>query len=88
MITKERISKVVEKWYLQEPLYFQVWSLHEVKSLIQIKTIRVNNGIVEYNPDFIKSLTDKQLEEMLSFEAMRIVLKHPYSRKKEVTNKA
>jgi len=88
MITKERISKIVEKWYLQEPLYFQVWSLHEVKPLIQIKTIRVKNGAVEFNPDFINSLTDKQLEEVLSFEAMRIVLKHPYSRKKDNASKA
>lgn len=84
MLAKDRITKVVEKWYLLEPLFFTVWALHRVEPTTHIKTIRVLNGHIEYNPIFIDSLSGKDLEVVLSFEAMRIILKHPYSRKKEI----
>ena len=84
MKVEERITKVVEKWYLFEPLFFAVWTLHKVDPVEHIKTVRVHNGHIEYNPDFIHSLTEEQLESVLNFEAMRIVLKHPYRRKKEI----
>jgi len=84
MAAREKITKIVEKWYLCEPLYFAVWTLHKVESNTRIKTIRVQRGHVEYNPVFIDSLSPEDLESVLSFEAMRIVLKHPYSRKKDL----
>jgi predicted metal-dependent peptidase len=84
MLAKERITKIVEKWYLLEPLYFAVWTLHQVEPTTHIKTIKVQNGHIEYNPVFLDSLSTKDLESVLSFEAMRIILKHPYSRKKEL----
>ncbi|MCU0287225.1 MAG: VWA-like domain-containing protein [Acidobacteria bacterium] len=81
---RERITKTVEKWYILEPLFFSAWSLHTVIPSAHVKTIRSGAGKVEYNPDFLSSLTDSQLYEILCFEAMRIVLKHPYTRKKEI----
>ena len=84
MAAREKITKIVEKWYLCEPLYFAVWTLHKVEPNTRIKTIRVQRGHVEYNPVFIDSLSPEDLESVLSFEAMRIVLKHPYSRKKDL----
>jgi predicted metal-dependent peptidase len=84
MLAKERITKIVEKWYLLEPLYFAVWTLHQVEPATHIKTIKVQNGHIEYNPVFLDALSTKDLESVLSFEAMRIILKHPYSRKKEL----
>ena len=38
---------------------------------------------MEYHPHFIETLENRQLEEVLAFEAMRIVLKHPYLRRRE-----
>ena len=84
MLAKDRITKIVEKWYLLEPLYFAVWTLHKVEASTHIKTIKVQNGHIEYNPVFIDALSTTDLESVLSFEAMRIILKHPYSRKKEL----
>ena len=84
MLAKDRITKIVEKWYLLEPLYFAVWTLHKVEPSTHIKTIKVQNGHIEYNPVFIDALSRNDLESVLSFEAMRIILKHPYSRKKEL----
>ncbi|HLP46103.1 MAG TPA: VWA-like domain-containing protein [Candidatus Kapabacteria bacterium] len=81
---RERITQTVEKWYILEPLFFSAWSLHTVIPSAHVKTIRSGAGKVEYNPDFLSSLTDSQLYEILCFEAMRIVLKHPYTRKKEI----
>ncbi len=84
MLAKDRITKVVEKWYLREPLYFAVWTLHKVEPVTHIKTLKVQNGHIEYNPVFLDSLSSQDLEAVLSFEAMRIILKHPYSRKKDL----
>lgn len=80
---QERISKNIEKWYILEPLYFLVWTTHELVINPLIKTMRTGNGRVEYNPDFIKNLSDVQLNAVLQAEVLRIVLKHPYLRKKE-----
>jgi predicted metal-dependent peptidase len=84
MLAKDRITKIVEKWYLLEPLYFAVWTLHKVEASTHIKTIKVQNGHIEYHPVFIDALSTTDLESVLSFEAMRIILKHPYSRKQEL----
>ncbi len=85
MLAKEKITKIVEKWYLLEPLYFAVWTLHKVEPSVHLKTIKVNDGHIQYNPTFIDNLSRKELNEVLSFEAMRIILKHPYKRKKAIS---
>jgi len=84
MSAKAKIQKIVEKWYLCEPLYFAVWTLHKIEPDTQIKTIRVYRGQIAYNPVFIDTLSKSDLESVLCFEAMRIILKHPYSRKKDI----
>jgi len=81
--SRDKIRQVAERWFLAEPLLFSVWTTHNIVVEPQIKTIRVRCGRVEYNPMFIKSLDDEQLDAVLRFEAMRIVLKHPYTRRKE-----
>ncbi|MBF0102546.1 MAG: hypothetical protein HQK77_16725 [Desulfobacterales bacterium] len=84
LTSKQRITKMIEKWYLIEPLYFAVWTTHELVINPTISNIRVGRGKVEYNPSFIESLSDKELYTVLTFEAMRILLKHPYSRRREI----
>lgn len=83
MTARERIRAVVEKWFLVEPLLFAVWTTHALVANPHIRTIRVHHGRVEYQPQFIDALTRPQLEDVLAFEAMRIVLKHPYLRRRE-----
>jgi len=83
MIVENRIRKEVEKWFIIEPLLFSVWIMHKLVENPHIKNIRVGNGRIEYNPGFIQTLSDKMLQEVLVAEAMRILLKHPYNRKKE-----
>jgi len=83
MSTKQRISQIIEKWYVIEPLFFAVWTTHELSIDSNIQNIRVGQGKIEYNPTFIAGLDDQTLEQVLQFEAMRIILKHPYLRRKE-----
>lgn len=80
-LSKDRISHVVEKWYMQEPLYFALWTCHELHMNSHILTLRSGAGKIDYNPEFIQTLDDKTLEQVLGFEVMRLLLKHPYQRR-------
>jgi hypothetical protein len=73
---------VGERWYLVEPLLFSVWTTHDVVLEPRIQTIRVGHGRIEYHPDFIQGLNPRQLETVMRCEAVRILLKHPYQRRK------
>lgn len=77
------MTRVVERWFLVEPLLFGVWSTHRVIAATNVRTLRVGGGKVEYNPDFIARLSESELAAVLSLEALRIVLGHPYARRKE-----
>ena len=79
---RERIRRTVEKWFVTEPLFLAVWTMHALIVNPRIGSIRVGQGRIEYNPDFIDTLDVHQLAEVLEVEAMRIVLKHPYLRRK------
>lgn len=78
---RRRIGGVVEGWFLSDPLLFAAWTSHRVVANHGIKTIRVARGEIQYNPDFITSLTSAQVRDVLSFETMRILLGHPYARR-------
>lgn len=80
MTSRERIRQAVEKWFLVEPLLFAVWTTHELAVNPRLRTIRVRQGRVEYNPAFIDALSRAELEQVLAVEAMRLLLKHPYAR--------
>ncbi len=80
-IARHSIARIVEKWLLVEPLLLAVWTSHALVSEPRIQTIRVQRGRIEYNPEFIEQLSDRHLEATLRFEALRILLKHPYSRR-------
>ncbi|MDA7673438.1 VWA-like domain-containing protein [Verrucomicrobiales bacterium] len=83
MPATERIRDIIQRWFLAEPLLFAAWTTHELVSRSQIKSIRTGRGKVEFNPAFINNLTDEMLAEVMRFEAVRIILKHPYERKKQ-----
>ncbi len=85
---RERIRQIVEVWFLREPLLFTVWMTHQLVVSPHLKTIRVDHGRIEYNPQFIESLTKRELELVMQFEVTRILLKHPYTRRKEDVERA
>ncbi|NEP09595.1 MAG: hypothetical protein F6K14_05065 [Symploca sp. SIO2C1] len=78
---RQRIARIIEKWLLVEPLLLATWTSHALVPEPRIQTIRVQRGCIEYNPGFIEQLSDRHLEATLRFEALRILLKHPYSRR-------
>ena len=79
---KERFEKIIERWFVQEPALFVVLCSHELVPNDKIKCpVRSGCGRVEYNPDFVREMSDLALEEALKTEAIRILLKHPYERR-------
>lgn len=81
---KDRITTILEHWFIQEPALFQVLCTHEILANTQMDCpVRSGRRKVEYNPDFVSQMTDEGLEESLRTEAVRILLKHPYERKPE-----
>ncbi len=80
----KRINEIKEKWFLTEPLYFMIITTHNTVANEQIKTIRSGDGKIEFNPEFIAKLSDNELDMVLRCELLRIMLKHPYLRRREI----
>lgn len=79
---KDRITKILERWFIQEPAMFQVLCMHElVENRAMQCPVRSGRRRVEYNPDFIAQMSDRCIDEALRTEACRILLKHPYERR-------
>lgn len=79
---EKRIHQIIERWFIQEPALFAVLCSHELVENSKILCpIRSGCGRVEYNPDFVREMSDRGLEEALKTEAIRILLKHPYERR-------
>ncbi len=81
---RDRITAILERWFLDEPPLFQVVCVHELKPNLSIACpVRCGRRRIEYNPLFLVQMTDRGLEEALRTEAVRILLKHPYERRPE-----
>lgn len=79
---KDRITRILEHWFIQEPAMFQVLCTHElVENPGMDCPVRSGKRRIEYNPDYLREMTDHGLDEALRTEACRILLKHPYERK-------
>lgn len=79
---ENRIRSYTQSWFITEPVLFSVWNTHKLVKNNKIDTLRIGNGKVEYNEEFVKNLSDKDLKTLLMFEAFRILVKHPYERAK------
>jgi predicted metal-dependent peptidase len=75
-----KISAIYDKWFLTEPLFFNVLVTHKLQENNEIITIRSGKKRIEYNRGFVKSLSDSLFEDYLKIEIIRILLKHPYQR--------
>ena len=77
----DRIAKITERWFLSEEPLFSAFCTHRVAENRDMKCyVRVGKGIIEVNPDLCEDISDKELEERLRVEVIRILLKHPYDR--------
>ena len=79
---RDRISDILEGWYLREPVLFQVLCAHDIRENASMPCpVRSGRRLVEYNPDLVREMSDRALEQALRTEAVRILLKHPYQRR-------
>ena len=79
---RDRITTIIQHWFIQEPALFQVICTHDLEVNTQMACpVRSGRRRIEYNPDYLAEMTDEGLEEALRTEAIRILLKHPYERK-------
>ncbi len=82
LIAKDRFKQLADMWYLREPAFFAVYCINALTENPYMNcAIRCGQGRIEYNADYIKLLTDNQLEELMKTEMIRVFLKHPYSRR-------
>ena len=78
----KRIQKILERWFLVDPAFFQVLCMHSIVPNKEMECpFRTGGKRVEYNPEKVEALSSSALEEYLKAEAIRILLKHPYSRR-------
>ena len=79
---RDRIAQVLEHWFLSEPALFQVLCMHSIEENATMPcAVRSGRRKLEYNPDFLKEMSDEALDQALRTEAVRILLKHPYQRR-------
>jgi predicted metal-dependent peptidase len=77
---KKRFSMISEQWFIIDPLYFTILCTHQLTPNNDIASLRSGKGRIEFNPQFIESISDKMLSDLLKIETIRILLKHPYQR--------
>lgn len=86
---EEIISRIVEEWFLTEPLLFSTWCTHTMMENTRMTVpMRTGKARIEYNPDLMKNWRKVQVKERLRFEVIRILLGHPYQRQPYKAKKA
>ena len=79
MLTSERLSDILQRWFISEPPMFEVLCLHETKENRGMTCpLRCGQKRLEYNPELTGRMSDTELEECLRVEAVRILMGHPY----------
>lgn len=82
MLLSERIPKLLERWFLNEPLLFQIACMHDFVENSNMHCVaRCGKRRIEYNPAMLEGVDDKCLDEVLRTEILRLLLLHPYSRR-------
>lgn len=80
----DRISEITQRWFLTEEVLFLTFCTHRIAENSEMNChVRVGKGVIEVNPSLCNDTTDKELEERLQVEMVRILLKHPYERQPE-----
>lgn len=85
---EERIKAIAERWFLTEPLLFNVYCTHKLEKNDKLSIpFQTGKMRLAYSPAQIDAVSDLGLEDWLKAEALRIVLKHPYERVSSNVNK-
>ena len=76
-------------WFIREEAFYAASCTHNiVKVNNSMKCpMRVGKGVIEIHADLCAGMTDKELEERLRVEMIRILLKHPYDRQPDGCSK-
>ncbi len=89
MSVKEKISHVVDNWFLYEPLLFNVYCTHKLEENKEMKCpFRTGKRRIEYNPELLKNCDEEEIARGLKNEVTRILLKHPYQRVPQNPNRS
>ena len=89
MSVKEKISHVVDNWFLYEPLLFNVYCTHKLEENTEMMCpFRTGKRRIEYNPDLLNDYDVEEIAQSLKIEVTRILLKHPYQRVPQNPNRA
>jgi len=84
MNSKEIMENISTRLFMEEPLLFSVMCSHTISENPDIHIpLRVGQCRLEYNPDFISKMEPEELYQNVKIELIRILLKHPYTRKPE-----
>lgn len=87
MSTERRLSQIIKKWFITEPLLFSVVATHNLVLNDELSIpMRTGRGCIEFSDYMGSQLTDEQLTDYLKIEAYRILLKHPYARQPHKVN--
>ena len=89
MSVNEKISSVVDKWFLYEPLLFNVYCTHKLEPNSDMKcAFRTGKRRIEYNPELLKDKSTEEIAQGLKNEVTRLLLKHPYQRVPQNPNRS
>ena len=84
---KTTLEKIVENLFLCEPLMFATYCTHVLTINPKI-TVPIRSGKmrIEYNPVILETMKFEEIKKCFETEIIRIILKHPYSRKPDPFN--
>lgn len=84
---KTTLEKIVENLFLCEPLMFATYCTHVLTINPKI-TVPFRSGKmrIEYNPNILEKMKFEVIKKCFETEIIRIILKHPYSRKPDPFN--
>ena len=86
---ENRMQKILLEWYCDDPIMLGVYCLVEKTADKRIKTMgidsRIHPPVIRYNPNFVNSLNDEQLECVMASEGFKLLLRHPTTRLQKPT---
>lgn len=84
---KATLEKIVENLFLCEPLMFATYCTHVLTINPKI-TVPFRSGKmrIEYNPNILEIMNFEEIKKCFETEIIRVILKHPYSRKPDPFN--
>ncbi|MCI7437038.1 MAG: VWA-like domain-containing protein [Spirochaetia bacterium] len=84
---KTTLEKIVENLFLCEPLMFATYCTHALTINPKI-TVPFRSGKmkIEYNPNILEKMSFGEIKKCFETEIIRVILKHPYSRKPDPFN--